>query len=515
MQSNPLRELVGATGSRASYEVFSQYTVGRMLRILFDLLAEWKLSGRLALAWDESAYPLLPPFPGRGDLGEVELRRLSPPEAGQLFLSLACGEERFAMAARLVENPGQSVFQQRLPVELAWGFSAPLCEQVLEMLGERQREIPKEPRAEALSAEFSKRFIKYLESHLLESRHSLSLITGILRVQKAISSELDFDRLLELTGEIMRETFGFAFGEIELLEEDGELHHKKSWTGPDEARDQAEIRILLEQEQQMELFKAGAPVFVSDVMQSPLVLNQRLIRVLGLRTAILLPLHTATEGVGLLKLFYSSQLHLGTERLGWLEELSALLANAILNAREHTRVFELATKDGLTNIHNRRYFEEQYDLEVQRQKRGSGALCLLMLDVDHFKNYNDQNGHLAGDQVLIRVAKLIKGTIRSVDFLARYGGEEFIILLSGASLVQGWRVAEKIRTRIAKEVFEHGDKQPGGCLTVSIGCAAQDEQIQRLEDLIKRADKALYFAKDNGRNQVAVFEDPEVTRDPS
>ncbi|MCA9787912.1 MAG: GGDEF domain-containing protein, partial [Candidatus Cloacimonetes bacterium] len=118
-----------------------------------------------------------------------------------------------------------------------------------------------------------------------------------------------------------------------------------------------------------------------------------------------------------------------------------------------------------------------------------------------------QNGHLAGDHVLIQVARLIKHTIRTVDFVARYGGEEFIVLLSGASLIQGWRVAEKIRRRIQDEPFENEQSQPKGRLTISVGVAAFQPGMRKLSDLISRADKALYTAKNNGRNQVALFEE--------
>jgi PleD family two-component response regulator len=144
------------------------------------------------------------------------------------------------------------------------------------------------------------------------------------------------------------------------------------------------------------------------------------------------------------------------------------MASAIQNAREHTRVFELATKDGLTNLHNRRYFEEQFYLELARSRRTGSPLCLLMLDIDKFKDYNDRNGHLAGDDVLLTVAGLIKNSIRTVDLIARYGG---------------------------------------GALTVSIGVAELKPTTKRMEDLIRTADKALYQAKDLGRNRVVLAED--------
>jgi len=170
------------------------------------------------------------------------------------------------------------------------------------------------------------------------------------------------------------------------------------------------------------------------------------------------------------------------------------------NAIEHTRAFQLATKDGLTNIYNRRYFEEQFYLELERVKRYRKPLSLLMLDVDYFKNYNDMNGHLKGDEVLIRVAQLIKNALRATDFIARYGGEEFIVLLSEADIDQAMIVADKIRSRIEQEKFDNQKSQPNGNLTVSIGVAQLTPEIQRFEEIIKLADDALYRAKETGKN---------------
>lgn len=517
--TSSLQALLETPQTGTAREVYSQFTIARMLQLLLELLAEPARHpagarggpGRLLWSWDPESFPLLPHPPHARDFTGMDVLRLDfPPDIRKEWLCLALnlGSEQLVFIGRLVETPSASVFQQRLPIDLRWGFSSHLLGDICRLF---DQDVPAKVRAngaETLERLFEARFIKLLENNLLESRHSLKLITGILRVQKAISSELDFERLLELLGGIMVETFGFSFGELDLVNASGQLLHTVSWNSGDLGSDTPDVRILLDAEEQQRIFQGGLPVVLADVMHHPLILNQRLVGVLGLRNAILLPLITGEDKVGLLKLFYSHNLHLSSERLGWLEELSVVLASAIQNAREHTRVFELATKDGLTNIHNRRYFEEQFDLEVERLKRKGGSLCLLMLDVDHFKNYNDQNGHLAGDHVLIQVARLIKTTIRTVDFVARYGGEEFIVLLSGASLIQGWRVAEKIRRRIQDEPFVNEKSQPGGRLTISVGVAAYQPGMKRLSDLISKADKALYTAKGNGRNQVALNEEP-------
>ena len=184
-----------------------------------------------------------------------------------------------------------------------------------------------------------------------------------------------------------------------------------------------------------------------------------------------------------------------------------------VNARLEEVVAELeqiAVTDGLTGIYNRRRFEEVLSFEAARAKRQNLDLSLLMIDVDHFKHYNDRHGHPAGDAVLKRLAGVFVEKLRSVDLVARYGGEEFVVLLLDTGLRGGRVVAEKICRAIAAERFRHGADQPEGRLTVSIGLASCPTHTDEPETLIELADRALYRAKRAGRNRVEVWtgEDP-------
>ncbi|RLB57680.1 MAG: hypothetical protein DRI34_07160 [Deltaproteobacteria bacterium] len=127
---------------------------------------------------------------------------------------------------------------------------------------------------------------------------------------------------------------------------------------------------------------------------------------------------------------------------------------------------------------------------------------MLMLDVDHFKHYNDNNGHLAGDQLLEHLARLLRENLRSTDIAGRFGGEEFCVALLDTELKSARRVAEKIRRVVERAEFPGQEKQPEGKLTVSIGVAELDLDDDQLDDLIERADQALYRAKAGGRNRV-------------
>ncbi len=134
------------------------------------------------------------------------------------------------------------------------------------------------------------------------------------------------------------------------------------------------------------------------------------------------------------------------------------------------------------------------------------SMSLAMIDVDHFKKYNDQNGHSAGDQVLKGVARLAAGTTRKTDMVARYGGEEFTVVMGGAKKQMAQQHAERIRRIIAQQPFPHAETQPLGCLSISVGVATLPDDATTLEGLFEKADQALYEAKRRGRNQVVVYQ---------
>ena len=169
-------------------------------------------------------------------------------------------------------------------------------------------------------------------------------------------------------------------------------------------------------------------------------------------------------------------------------------------AAAEDRLEELATTDALTGLKNRRKFDTEIDAEWRRAARNRTPVAVLMIDADHFKAYNDTYGHQAGDQVLVGIAICISDTVRRAgDCPARYGGEEFAVLLPGLSAVQAFTVAETIRQKV-----EHWSEDPD-VTTVSIGVASMTPMAAMdWPDLIEVADKALYAAKANGRNQSVV-----------
>jgi two-component system, cell cycle response regulator len=196
-----------------------------------------------------------------------------------------------------------------------------------------------------------------------------------------------------------------------------------------------------------------------------------------------------TKPVDAAELVARARIHLKMKRLQ--DELRA--------ARNHFK--ELSNTDPLTNLYNRRFFAEILESELQRSRRLKSALSLLLVDIDHFKNVNDSYGHQMGDRVLVAVTETLRKGLRSYDIASRYGGEEFILILPATPIAAAVEVAERLRQSVASRKL---DLRPEKLVvTVSIGvssfpCGDADNG----DLLLQRADKALYSAKNNGRNRV-------------
>lgn len=206
-----------------------------------------------------------------------------------------------------------------------------------------------------------------------------------------------------------------------------------------------------------------------------------------------------------------------------LEKNAALAsANERLEREVEARTLELrqaveelermASRDGLTGLYNHRHFQDVLSGELKRADRHGHTVGLIFIDVDHFKHYNDRNGHPAGDRLLRMLAELLGGgresrfptAGRESDVTARYGGEEFVIMLPETQCSGAAAKAERLRACIATFPFEHAGAQPGGAVTVSVGVACYPEHAASQAELVDTADKQLYRAKRGGRNRICV-----------
>jgi diguanylate cyclase (GGDEF)-like protein len=182
---------------------------------------------------------------------------------------------------------------------------------------------------------------------------------------------------------------------------------------------------------------------------------------------------------------------------------ASVLDIRIKRAIEYVQTKRLANTDGLTGLYNRRSFQERLQQEVERASRYHRPLSLIMIDVDHFKTYNDTYGHVQGDAVLVEVARTLKQFSRASDIVARYGGEEFVLILPETDRASATALGKRLRGHIERRKFPGEAQLPGHVLTISVGVASYTPPESQ-EALLAAADMALYQAKREGRNRVAV-----------
>ncbi|HVZ81520.1 MAG TPA: diguanylate cyclase [bacterium] len=181
---------------------------------------------------------------------------------------------------------------------------------------------------------------------------------------------------------------------------------------------------------------------------------------------------------------------------------------AIEYALLYERARQMAITDRLTGLYNFGYFLERLKEERLRADRYHRLLSLVLFDIDHFKKYNDTSGHPAGNEVLKRIATILKQEAREVDIVARYGGEELVVVLPETARKRAHDFAERVRQRVEETLFDHMRHQPMGKLTLSAGVATFPVDAGTEDDLIKKADQSLYQAKNHGRNRVVSFDPP-------
>ncbi len=221
------------------------------------------------------------------------------------------------------------------------------------------------------------------------------------------------------------------------------------------------------------------------------------------RSMIAAPLIYENRLLGVLVMLSEQVDFLDSFQINLIEILCNQASTSIANAELHARIEKQATTDGLTGLLNHRVFQEKLSNELRRQGRLSGPLSLILTDIDFFKKVNDNYGHPVGDIVLKGVSKIIKETLRDIDIPARYGGEEFAIILPGTDGPGAKIIAERLRNAVREKSFTADDKNFN--VSISMGIAVSPVDAKRKEDLIEKADQALYHAKHHGRNQSVLW----------
>lgn len=223
---------------------------------------------------------------------------------------------------------------------------------------------------------------------------------------------------------------------------------------------------------------------------------------LPVRSIIIAPLILDDQALGALILSASNRSAFTQDDLRLLESFAATISAAINNSLLHSRMQRLAITDSVTNLYNRRGFYELARREIERARRFGHSLSVIMMDLDQLKSVNDTYGHAVGDQVLRTLADRLSQHVREFDILCRYGGDEFALLLPETDLFMASSVAERLRSSIADEpINTDGGSVP---ITISLGVTKATSNTSNLEELLKSADRALYAAKQSGRNRLEI-----------
>ncbi len=333
-----------------------------------------------------------------------------------------------------------------------------------------------------------------------QTEEKLQRLEKLLLLTERIHSTLQLDRALEIVLDAAIELANMQRGFIMLYNADRELEFRtgRDSNGTTLSPDQFQVShtVIQKAVDQQDLFYFVSPGQIS----SQSVIN------LQIGSGFCVPLFSY-RSIGdkrvMIGILYEDSKRL--TRFGKEEEgiVKALATQAGL-ALENATLYELATLDSLTRIYQRRYFEAMAEIEWKRVVRHKHPLCILMIDLDYFKNVNDTFGHDSGDQVLRKIAQILKVACRDEDIVARYGGEEFIILLPETDAEGAHPVAQRIHDQLRQAKIIDGHP-----VTVSIGAACYPYcAAGGVHEVIKCADQALYLAKNSGRNKTAFYTIP-------
>ncbi len=358
----------------------------------------------------------------------------------------------------------------------------------------------------------SRRFARIVANQLAQSYASrrnivkrvkeLKIRRSIIDVGRIISSILDLDILMKKSLQILLRTFNYWGAAIFLTTANGKKLYLAEQAG----------EVLLNSKKKY--FIAGKEGIVGIAASTKMITNipdvhQFPFYIKGIKkvnSEIAIPIMKHNVVIGVLDVYSTDYHAFSTEDEEILELFANYMSVAIVNARYHRRVQELAIRDGLTSLYNHRNFMESIAREHKIAERYNKPYALLMMDIDFFKSFNDNYGHPAGDKVLREAAKTIRSNIRQdIDIAARYGGEEFAVLLLETKPKQAYIIAERIRESFSQIKIQGIDTE----MTISIGIASYPKDADNPKDIIEKSDTALYQAKKAGRNRTIMFNQEE------
>lgn len=327
-------------------------------------------------------------------------------------------------------------------------------------------------------------------------------------IQLEVAWHLFSDRLMPAIGRALHRGLGYDFIDVHIFnrlgsrfEEFLSWHENLTGYGKD-------LNIFVDKAAVKRLLEQGRPRVIQ-MKKSHGVLNPHLAELAGLTEGLLIPLVNDNKVQGMIAMYYTRPCGLEGENLDRIGKIGEIIARSVENSNAHEAMRLMASVDALTGLSNRRSFNEVIEKEAHRSLRYRLPLSLVLIDIDFFKAYNDANGHLKGDYLLRDFASILRRMVREEDTVARYGGEEFAIVLPHTTADNAYAAAEKIRRRVADTDFQDMESQPTDRITISLGVADTDGSIDDYQELIDMSDKALYRAKETGRNRTVMYS-PEL-----
>lgn len=344
-----------------------------------------------------------------------------------------------------------------------------------------------------IEAEGLKKENNQIEKQLRQIEHLYDVI-------KEAGSTLNVQEMIELAKEFTERMFDLPHFIIAALTNDGRKFEVQISSGCDDIFLKS-LEIDLESDEiGSVLAREKKPVWFSSFSE-----DSRFSKLVhySIRAFLFLPFLVQDRVIGFLCSYSLNNDFLDGEKFSNLQVFCNQISIGLQKSMLYERVQKLSITDGLTKLYSYRYFKQRLEEELILANRYSSQLSLLILDIDHFKHYNDTFGHVAGDHVLMEVAKILKEQSDITHLAARYGGEEMVLVASETTKEQAMDLAEKIREKIESHSVAVGKETTN--VTVSIGVATFPQDSQTNLDLIAKADKALYAAKSRGRNRIVAY----------
>jgi len=320
-------------------------------------------------------------------------------------------------------------------------------------------------------------------------------------ISQTVNSSLSLEEILKSITNVVGKTLGYREFVVLLIDEDGEGFTVKATFGVPRSSRLEGMRFKLGEGVSGTVAKTGRRILIRDTSK-----DERYLHYKGKKpedgSFLSIPGKSRGKVQGVFNFFRPQIDGFSVPEMRLLTTVANQAAAAIEKARLFEKVQRLSVVDDLTQLWTRRHFLEVLEKEWKRAECFNHELALLIIDIDHFKHYNDQNGHLAGDGVLKELALIFKEHVREIDCVGRFGSEEFLVVLPRTSKDGAEVAAEKIRKEVEVHEFPLGEHQPEGKLTVSIGFSCYPEDGEDAAKLIHTADIALSRAKNQGRNRV-------------